>query len=118
MQKAIIVETLFKKNPIGRPLPYFIIGNWDQNFSRPPQGGGLLVCKIDIQGHPAAGGSQCGWKGFGKKKNKGLGLALSIPNLHQLLLDRLNQQGVNINEASALLRDLSKNHAINSLDGT
>ena len=30
------------------------------------------------------------------------------PNLHQLLFDRLQQQGVNINEAPALLRDLSK----------
>jgi hypothetical protein len=38
------------------------------------------------------------------------------PNLHQLLLDRLQQQDVNINEAPALLRDLSKilesNHGI------
>ena len=31
-----------------------------------------------------------------------------IPDLHQLLLDRLQQQGVNANEAPALLRDLSK----------
>ena len=31
-----------------------------------------------------------------------------IPNLHQLLLDRLRQQGVNTEEAPALLRDLSK----------
>ena len=31
-----------------------------------------------------------------------------LPNLHQLLLDRLQQQGVNIHEAPALLRDLSK----------
>ena len=31
-----------------------------------------------------------------------------LPNLHQLLLDRLQQQGVNTDEAPALLRDLSK----------
>lgn len=31
-----------------------------------------------------------------------------IPDLHQLLLDRLQQQGVNANEAPALLRGLSK----------
>jgi hypothetical protein len=31
-----------------------------------------------------------------------------IPNLHLLLLDRLQQQGVNADEASALLRDLFK----------
>jgi hypothetical protein len=30
------------------------------------------------------------------------------PNLHQLLLDRLRQQGINTQEAPALLRDLSK----------
>jgi hypothetical protein len=30
------------------------------------------------------------------------------PDLHQLLLDRLQQQGVNNDEAPALLRDLSK----------
>jgi hypothetical protein len=30
------------------------------------------------------------------------------PNLHQLLLDRLQQQGINTEEAPALLRDLSK----------
>ena len=30
------------------------------------------------------------------------------PNLHQLLLDRLRQQGINTEEAPALLRDLSK----------
>jgi len=30
------------------------------------------------------------------------------PDLHQLLLDRLQQQGVNSNEAPALLRGLSK----------
>jgi hypothetical protein len=31
-----------------------------------------------------------------------------ISDLHQLLLDRLHQQGGNIDEAPALLRDLSK----------
>jgi len=31
-----------------------------------------------------------------------------IPNLHRLLFDRLQQQGVNTDEAPALLRDLSK----------
>jgi hypothetical protein len=31
-----------------------------------------------------------------------------IPNLHQLLLDRLKQQGVNTDEAQAFLRDLFK----------
>ena len=31
-----------------------------------------------------------------------------ILNLNQLLLDRLKQQGVNTDEAPALLRDLSK----------
>jgi hypothetical protein len=30
-----------------------------------------------------------------------------IPNLHQILLDRLQQKGIT-NEASALLRDLAK----------
>jgi len=30
------------------------------------------------------------------------------PNLHRLLRDRLQDQGVDINEAPALLRDLSK----------
>jgi hypothetical protein len=30
------------------------------------------------------------------------------PNLHQLLLDRLRQQGINTEEAPALLRDLVK----------
>jgi hypothetical protein len=30
------------------------------------------------------------------------------PNLDQLLLDRLQQQGANTDEAPALLRDLSK----------
>jgi hypothetical protein len=30
------------------------------------------------------------------------------PDIHQLLLDRLQQQGVNNDEAPALLRDLSK----------
>jgi hypothetical protein len=30
------------------------------------------------------------------------------PDLYRLLLDRLQQQGVNANEAPALLRDLSK----------
>jgi hypothetical protein len=30
------------------------------------------------------------------------------PDLHQLLLARLQQQGVNANEAPSLLRDLSK----------
>jgi len=30
------------------------------------------------------------------------------PDIHQLLLDRLQQQGINTEEASALLRDLSK----------
>jgi hypothetical protein len=30
------------------------------------------------------------------------------PNLHQLLLDRLRQQGIITEEAPALLRDLSK----------
>ena len=31
-----------------------------------------------------------------------------IANIHQILLDRLKQQGVNSDEAPALLRDLSK----------
>ena len=31
-----------------------------------------------------------------------------IPNVHQLLLDRLEQQGVNTDEAPALLRHLFK----------
>jgi hypothetical protein len=31
-----------------------------------------------------------------------------IPNLHLLLLNRLQQQGVNADEAPALLRDLTK----------
>ena len=30
------------------------------------------------------------------------------PNLNKLLLDRLQKQGVNINEAPALLRDLAE----------
>jgi hypothetical protein len=30
------------------------------------------------------------------------------PDIHQLLLDRLQQQGINTEEAPALLRDLSK----------
>ena len=35
-------------------------------------------------------------------------IATMIADIHQLLLDRLQQQGVNNDEAPALLRDLSK----------
>ena len=35
-------------------------------------------------------------------------LPAMIANIHQLLLDRLQQQGVNNDEAPALIRDLSK----------
>jgi hypothetical protein len=45
-----------------------------------------------------------------------------IADIHQLLLDRLKQQGVNSDEAPALLRDLSNvlesNHGIDPAEAT
>ncbi len=37
----------------------------------------------------------------------GLISAAMTPDLHKLILDRLQQQGVNVNEVPALLRDMT-----------